>query len=290
MRLFALAMVLGALFGAPSDAIAGPKFAAITADGLPNVQAASSVVIDLSTGMPLFEKNADEVRPIASTGKVMVALLVRRQGLDLDAITTISDGDQKLARGGARTRLFVGHGFRNVDLLRAMLIASDNRAPSALGRAVGLSPTALIYEMNVLAAELGLKNTKFDDCSGLRGNVSTARDMALLLGEVLKDPLLAEIMATKEATVRSIAKKPKRIAYRNTTRPLHSEKHDILGGKTGYTDAAKYCLIIAARHSERPLAMAFLGAEGKMTRFGDFGRVMKWLESKAPRAPAPAPQ
>ncbi|MBT8492638.1 MAG: serine hydrolase [Deltaproteobacteria bacterium] len=264
----------------PLAAEAGPKFKPLTADGLPNVQSESALIIDYDSGELLFTKNPEQVRAIASTGKIFVALVARKHGIDLEAITQITESDAKLARGGARTRLSVGHGFRNIDLLRAMLIASDNRAPSAIGRAVGLSPAGLIYEMNVVAKELGLRSTKFTDCSGLRGNVSTAKEMAVALQAALTDPILREIMATRSVDVVSRAKKPRRISYRNTNRPLHNEKWDIVGGKTGYTAAAGYCLVLGARHHGRRLGIVFLGAQGKLTRFGDFGRVMGWLASK----------
>ena len=77
----------------------------------------------------MFGKDADEVRPIASTTKIFVAMVVRKRGLDLDGWTTIDKTDVRYAKGGARTRLDLEETFRNRDLLRAMLIASDNRAP-----------------------------------------------------------------------------------------------------------------------------------------------------------------
>ena len=278
-------LVAAAFVALTTTASAGPKFAALTAEGLPNVQSASAFVVDLDSGTPLFGKNVDEIRSIASTSKLFVALVARRRGIDLEATTTITEQDATLARGGARTRLYVGHTFKNIDLLRAMLIASDNRAPSALGRAIGLTPAALIYEMNAVARELGLAKTRFSDCSGLNGNVSTAKEMAVILGETLKDPVLAEIMQTRSIEVSSADSKPRRIHYRNTNRPIHNERYEVLGGKTGYTDKAGYCLAIGTKVAGRRIGMVFLGAHGKLTRFGDFKRVFDWLGPK----PAPNP-
>jgi len=273
---------------APAGAHAGPSFPALTADGLPNVQASSAFIVDLDSGEQLFAKNLDDIRAIASTSKLFVAMVVRRRGIDLDATTTITEQDAKLARGGARTRLFTGHSFKNIDLLRAMLIASDNRAPSALGRAVGLSPMALIYEMNALARELGLKKTRFSDCSGLNGNVSTAQEMAIILRETLNDPVLAAIMQTRSIEVQSTDAKPRRIHYRNTNRLLHNDAYQVLGGKTGYTDEAGYCLAIGAQIAGRRIGMVFLGAHGKLTRFGDFKRVFDWLGLRPATGPTQA--
>src|SRR3954467_6118596 len=164
------------------------------ADGLPDIKSRSAAVLDAQTGEEIFTKDADEVRPIASTTKIFVAMAVRKR-LDLDGWTQITKVDARYASGGARTRLDIGQTFRNKDLLRAMLIASDNRAPTALGRAAGLDPDELVAAMNAVAKDLHLKRTKFTDPTGLRGNVSTAREMATALRAALADDVLRSIMA-----------------------------------------------------------------------------------------------
>lgn len=253
------------------------------ADELPEVKSRSAVVIDAATGAEIFGKGADEIRPIASTTKIFVALAVRKHGLDLDGWTEITRGDARQARGGARTRLDVGKKFRNRDLLRAMLMASDNRAPTALGRAAGLEPGALVTAMNKLAKQLHLKRTKFTDPSGLHGNVSTAREMAIALRAVLEDEVLRKIMQEEYAEVVSKDRFLK-IAYGNTNHPLLAKRYDVIGGKTGFTTPAGYCFITGARFEDREVVMAFLGAQGKNTRFGDFNRVASWLDRGAPGA------
>lgn len=241
------------------------------------------MVLDAETGAELFGKDADRIVPIASTTKIFVAMVVRKRGLDLDGWTQITRTDVKAALGGARTRLDINESFRNRDLLRAMLMASDNRAPTALARAVGLDPDELVTAMNKLAKQLHLKRTKFTCPSGLRGNVSTAREMAIALREALEDDVLREIMHDTTATIES-KDKSARITYNNTNVPLITKRHDVIGGKTGYTRPAGYCFITGARFARREVVMAFLGANEKLTRFGDFNRVASWLESGAPGA------
>lgn len=259
---------------------AAPKpIAELTSDGKPNVQAASAIVLDAKNGAEYFAKGADEVRHIASTTKIFVAMVVRKKKIDLEALTEITMTDARNARGGARTRLDIRHKFRNVDLLKAMLIASDNRAPSALGRAVGLEPKELIAEMNRLAKQLGLVKTSFTDPSGLNGNTSTAREMALAMSRAMQDPLLAEIMATPTATIRSVHSRPRSITYTNTNKAGVSQKFPVTGGKTGFTNEAGYCLLITATLAKRDVVMVFLGTREKLTRFGDFNRVAKWFVS-----------
>ncbi len=269
-----------------------PPIPALTRDGLPNVQAFGAIVVDLDAGTELYSKHADDTRFIASTTKIFVAMVVRARGVDLNGETVITDDDQKRARGGAKSRLLVGRRFKNGDLLKAMLIASDNRACTAIARAAGMTPEQLIVEMNALARQLGLKKTKFSDPSGLRGNESTPREMTIALREAMSDPLIAEIMAMHEADVHAtdsgetvskgkkvIKKSNYMVHYNNTNVSLRTSRFTVLGGKTGYTDLARYCLVIATKIGGKRYLMTFLGAEGELTRFADFQRVCEWIES-----------
>lgn len=261
--------------------IVGVLARSAAADDLPDVKSKAVAVIDAETGAEIFGKNADDIRAIASTTKIFVAMAVRKKGIDLEGWTEITRVDVKQARGGARTRLDIRRVFRNRDLMSAMLMASDNRAPSALGRAAGMSTEQLVAAMNDIAKELHLKRTKFTDVTGLRGNVSTAREMAIALREALKDDVLREIMADDYELVVGKGGKPK-IPYGNTNQALLAKKYDVIGGKTGFTHPAKYCFITGARFKGREVMMVFLGADGKSTRFADFNRVAAWLESGAP--------
>jgi D-alanyl-D-alanine endopeptidase (penicillin-binding protein 7) len=251
------------------------------AEDLPEVHSKSAVVIDAQTGAEIFGKGADEIRPIASTTKIFVAMAVRKKGVDLGQYTEITNVDAHAARGGSRTRLEVGEQYRNHDLLRAMLVASDNRAPTALGRAAGMDPEQLVAAMNEIAKDLHLTRTKFTDPTGLRGNVSTARELALALRIALSDDVLREVMAEEHVEV--VAKGRRRgIQYGTTNQALLARRFDVIGGKTGYTDAAGYCFVTGARVAGKEVVLAFLGADGKLTRFGDFSRVAGWLDKGAP--------
>jgi len=248
-------------------------------DGSPNIQAQAAVVVDLGSGEELLAKNADEVRPIASISKLMATLVIVEKGLDLDGITTMQEDDRKIASGGARSRLPVGMQFTNRDLLHAALMASDNRAVPALGRAVGWTPAELVSQMNAKAKALGLKNTHFEDPVGLSaGNTSTARDLVGLLRASSKNTTITEITQKKTYVAHPVGKPGWAIEYTNTDVIARTGRFEVLTGKTGYTDLALYCLAIAVKMlTDRPVAMVFLGAVGKMTRFGDFSRVAQWL-------------
>lgn len=270
MTRFALWVFVGAL--------AVPSQAAWAGSERPEVKSASAVVLDARTGDEIFGKDADEIRSIASTTKIFVAMAVREKGIDLGGWTEITRGDAHEARGGSRTRLEVGDRFRNRDLLRAMLIASDNRAPTALARAAGMDRDELIAAMNKIARRLKLKKTRFTDATGLRGNVSTAREMALALKAALADDVLRGVMSDPNETV--VTRSGRRIEYASTNVPLRAGKYDVIGGKTGYTEAAGYCFITGARFAGKEVVMAFLKADGKQTRFADFDRVAAWLSAR----------
>lgn len=240
------------------------------------------MVLDSETGAELFGKDADEVRSIASTTKIFVAMAVRAAKIDLEAYTAITAADAREARGGARTRLEVGEKFKHKDLLRAMLMSSDNRAPTALGRGAGLDHDALVAAMNKVAKGLHLKRTRFTDPSGLHGNVSTAREMAIALRAALADPVLREIMGDDFEMVYPKGRRRRGIGYGSTNQPLVAGRYDVIGGKTGYTKPAGYCFITAARFGGREYLTVFLGAPTKPSRFDDFNKIASWIERGAP--------
>jgi len=268
--------------------------ATYTHGGLPNVQAQAAVAIDLTTGEELYSKNPDAVRPIASISKMMAMLVVLdpSRHLELDAPTTMIDSDRQIAFGGARSRLPVGLSFTNRDLLHAALMASDNRAVPALGRAVGLDPKALVAAMNAKAKELGMTHTRFQDPVGLNpGNTSTPRDLVLMLKAAIHQPLISEITQKAKYVAHPVGHPGWTIEYNNTDVIARGGKFSVLTGKTGYTDLALYCLAIAVRMAAaqpHDVAMVFLGAVGKMTRFADFHRTAQWLTERKWKATAAA--
>ena len=243
------------------------------------LESPSVVVLDSDSGEVLFHKDADTVRPIASLTKLFVALVVRKHKLDLEGWSEITDEDAKIAEGGAGTRLLRGESFRNLDLLHAMLLVSDNRVPTALARSVKLSPAELLAEMNELAGKLGLEATKFEDVTGITGNRSTARELAIAMQEVLKDPVLARIMRTRYARIASKSEAVT-IDYKSTVLPLWNKQFKIRGGKTGTTDSAGHCMVIGATIDGHAVTMALLGGEAANSRFLDFAKLAHWVDHR----------
>ncbi len=214
-------------------------------------------------------------------------MAVVEHGLELDGLSTINKNDIEVAKGGAHSRLFEGMTLSNRDLLHAALMGSDNRAIPALGRAVKLTPAQLTNAMNTKVRALGLRNTRFHEPTGLStGNVLTPRETIAMLKAVMANQILAPITRRAEYDAHPVGKPP--IHYNNTNHPAQRGNVQVLGGKTGYNDDARYCLVVATRIEGRTYHMAFLGDDGKMTRFGDVARVADWILShpqKLPSAP-----
>jgi serine-type D-Ala-D-Ala endopeptidase (penicillin-binding protein 7) len=265
---------------------------AATKGGQPNVQATSALVLD-ETGQVVYARNPDKERPIASISKLAAMLVVIEKGLELEGLSTITKNDAEVAKGGAKSRLLEGMTLSNRDLLHAAMMGSDNRAVPALGRAVKLTPTQLTSAMNAKARQLGLKNTRFMEPTGLSfSNVSTARETIVMLKAVIAHPVLGPITQRGEYEAHPVGKPP--IKYVNTDRQAGRNNVQLLGGKTGYNDIARYCLVVGTKIDGRVFYMSFLGNEGKLTRFGDVARVADWVVSHKPKtavavsAPAPA--
>ncbi|MBA3541483.1 MAG: D-alanyl-D-alanine carboxypeptidase, partial [Deltaproteobacteria bacterium] len=201
--------------------------------------------------------------------------------VDLTKWTAITYTDAKAGVGGADTVLLEGQTFQNRDLLYAMMLSSDNRVPTALARSVGLGPAELLDKVQHAAADLGLAHTKFADTTGILGNESTAREMALALRETLRDPVLARFMTTRYAKVVSRSEEIT-ANYTSTVQPLWDKRYTIRGGKTGHTEAAGYCLIISVVLGERTVVMAFLGGKTPGARFADFSALAAWLTPAKP--------
>jgi D-alanyl-D-alanine endopeptidase (penicillin-binding protein 7) len=236
---------------------------------------APSVVVVDSAGATVLDKHGDDVRPIASLTKIFVALVLRERKLDLEGWSRIEGEDIAVAEGGARSALRRGETYRNLDLMHAMLLVSDNRVPTALARSVGLSPTELLDAIQATAARLGLEHTSFEDVTGILGNRSTAREMAIAMREVLADPVLARIMRTRRATI--VSKRERTIEYKSTVPPLwHGFK--IHGGKTGTTEAAGHCMMIGTQLGGRDVTIVMLGGKTAGTRLRDFTKLVRALD------------
>lgn len=204
----------------------------------------SAVLYEPESGRFLYEKDPDTRRPMASTTKLMTALLAAEQ-LPPDRVVTVPEtavlveGSSMGLRGGDRLTVR--------DLLTGLLLSSGNDAANTLAMLCAGSLPAFAEEMNRKAADLGMNGSLFVTPSGLDegGHGATARDLALLGAAVLRVELLAELCAMKSAVIH-IGEPSKAVTLTNHNRLLQLYP-DAIGLKTGYTIKAGKCLVSAAQ-------------------------------------------
>jgi D-alanyl-D-alanine carboxypeptidase (penicillin-binding protein 5/6) len=224
----------------------------VSAEGL---QSRSAVVMDAETGNVLYAKNPDLRLMPASTTKLMTALVVIERK-ELGDIVTISRNASKAAP--TKIGLRQGEWITVEALLYSALMKSANDAAVALAEAVAGSEEQFIYLMNKKAAALGLNDTRFVNSNGLpgTGQYITAYDLAKLLREAIRHPLLREIIGTRVAEITT--GDGKTVLVKNTNRLLWTDG-EFLGGKTGYTREARHCFVSAGEREGRTMIVALLG-------------------------------
>lgn len=214
-----------------------------SAQSAPALSASSAILIDKDSGSVLFEKNADERLPMASTTKIMTALVA----LSLAEPTTeIRVPSGAVGIEGSSAYLKEGEVFTLEELLYALLLQSANDAAAAIAISLSGSVEVFVEEMNRTASALGLTHTHFDTPGGLDGKThyTTARDLARLTKIALEHPLFARIVATKTYTIPASDARAQR-SFVNHNKLLFRYA-GCVGVKTGFTKKSGRCLVSAA--------------------------------------------
>lgn len=241
----------------------------------------TALVVDQSNGQVVYSKNPEPVHPIASITKLMTALVVLESGQALDETLTVESGDVDMLRF-SRSHLRVGARASRQDFLRMALIASENRAAAALGRSFPGGRAAFVVRMNEQAQQLGMKDTHFEDSTGLSSNnVSTAHDLALLVAAAVKIPLIHEITTTASAEI-PVGFGGHMVSFHNTN-PLVSASSgwEIGLSKTGFINESGQCLVMQATINTHPMVIVLLDSRGHHARINDANRVRRWLEARS---------
>jgi D-alanyl-D-alanine carboxypeptidase (penicillin-binding protein 5/6) len=221
----------------------------------PNVSAASVVLVDLDSGEVLFDRAGRRRRPIASTTKVMTALLVLESATPVDEVIA---SERAVSAEGAELGLEQGERIPVRELLFALLLQSANDAAVALAEHVGGSVDAFVERMNQRALRLGLADTRFASPNGLDDSgYSTAVDLAAITVEALRSPTFAETVGARFRTIPAPDGPARRIQNRNALLWLYP---GAVGVKTGYTAAAGFCLVAAAERDGLRLGAVVLGS------------------------------
>ncbi len=206
-------------------------------------EAKSEILIEAKTGRVLYENNAHEALPMASTTKIMTALVALENGNLSDIVTA-----GKNAYGVPGTSIYLGLGEQLTleQMLYGLMLASGNDAAVAIAEYIGGSVEAFCRMMTDRAAEIGCENTVFTTPHGLPadGHHTTAWDLALIAQEAMKNPTFREIVGTQRASLPWADHEYDRVLTNKNK--LLSTYAGTLGVKTGYTKAAGRCLVFAA--------------------------------------------
>lgn len=219
-----------------------------------NISARAAIVVDGVSGRVLYAKNQDLELPPASMTKLVTAMVVLDR-LNTETVITISE---RAANTPFTSQIRAGERFTVNDLLYLALMRSVNGATVALAEAVAGSEKAFVNLMNRKVENIGAENTRLANSSGLPGGNQyiTAYDLAIIMKEAIRYPVIREIINTKEKEIVSL--QGRRVPVRNTNRLLWSYDH-MLGGKTGFTRAAQHCFVSVINKNGITLISAILG-------------------------------
>lgn len=249
---------------------------------VPDVRAAAAIIYDPASGKVLWEENSKDERSIASITKVMTAIVFLESATDLNQEIQIVRADTLRA---STTYLRTNDRVRVSDLLRLLLLPSDNAAARALARVSPLGYDGFIARMNQKAEDLGLDQTAYIDPSGLYAdNISSAYDMARLIAFAAEDDRIGPIMRTPDYSFRTVPVrgKSRAVTVRSTNQILRQGDVDVLGGKTGFISRAGYCLATLVKLPEGgpSLAVVVLGANSNLGRFWETRHLLAWLSAR----------
>ncbi|MDR3391517.1 MAG: D-alanyl-D-alanine endopeptidase [Sulfuriferula sp.] len=261
---------------------------------LPHLSALSVLVLNQDDDLPLYQKNTDMETPIASISKLMTAMVVLDSHPDMDEVLEITQADVDTLRHSS-SRLAVGTRLSRGELLHLALIASENRAASALARNYPGGMEKFIAAMNRKTRSLGMLHTRFEDPTGLSSNnQSTATDLAKMVQAAIRYPTIHEITTTGSYEItstgmvkvrhkhkqswRSVTRK---VAFRNTNELVRDDNWDIGLSKTGFINEAGHCLVMQATIAQKPVIIVLLDAYGKYGRISDAKRIKEWLEQRS---------
>ncbi|MDD5415623.1 MAG: D-alanyl-D-alanine carboxypeptidase [Candidatus Daviesbacteria bacterium] len=236
---------------------------------VPIVSARAVFIEDLATNTILYQKDADTPLPIASTTKIMTAL-VGVEYFKQNSILTIGSSANI---PGSRVGLVSGENLSFRSLLYGMLLNSGNDAAFALAENYPGGVLSFISAMNKKVLELNLHSTHFDNPAGFDSpnHYSSAADLAKITKEALKNSQLARIFATKETNIVSLDKRYSHQLF--NLNKLLTQINGVLGIKTGTTDQAKENLVTLIERDGHRVLIIILGSND---RFGETTRLIDW--------------
>lgn len=274
-------LVVGCVSVLFAGLLSQPVMALELSANAPRLESNAAIVIDQEQGSALYAKNARAVMPIASITKLMTAIVVLDARLPLDEPLEVTHEDLDFVKG-TRSRLGTGTVLTRREMLKLALMASENRAASALGRHYPGGFPAFVSAMNRKARELGMRDTRFVDSTGLNpDNVSTAQDLVRLVEAGLRYPVIRDFTTSESHYVEvDEGRRSRVLSYNNSNGLVRARNWDIGLSKTGYISEAGRCLVMQAQIAAKPVIIVLLDSWGKMSRIADANRIRHWLEGE----------
>ena len=255
-------------------------------------QSASVLVMDADTGEVLFETEGFTLRYPASITKVMTALLVLEHEPNMDARVIFSEHAVDIPWYASRMGIVEGETISVLEALYGIMLPSGNEVARALAEHISGSVPDFVNLMNRRAWELGAYQTRFVNPCGLPGDGQfvTAYDVSLIMREAIKHPLFLQIINTAYFELSEIYGEPRRLRNSNRmVRPNEAEFNpDIIGGKTGFTNAAQHTLVSYARRGDIGLIITVLYAPSGAT-FTDTTALMDYVFNSLTEEPISLP-
>lgn len=242
-----------------------------TATNEPKINSRSVLVFERSTGRVLYDKNGYDIRPMASTTKIMTSIIVL-ENTDLSKITEVSKKAANI--GGSQINLKSGDKVKILDLLYGLMLKSGNDAAIALAEEVAGSVEDFAEMMNKKAEELGLEHTHFVTPHGLDSeeHYTTAHELAKLADYALKNETFKKIVGTRSTTI-NINGYSKTIS---TTNELLGNLNGVYGVKTGFTNGAGRCLVTSTLRNNMDIICVVLGSDTKKIRTTDSIKLIEY--------------
>ena len=237
----------------------------------------SAILCEASTGQVIFEKNADERRPVASVNKVMTILLtleaVDEGRVSLEDQVTVSP--RAASMGGSQAFLDAGERYKLSELLKTVIVASANDSAVALAEHLARTEESFVRLMNARAEELGLTNTHYANCTGLpaQEHYTTARDVAKLSAQLDLHPIYYRYSTI---WMDEIKHRGGRVTSLTNTNRLIRFYPGCDGYKTGSTNEARYCVSATAKKEGMRLIAVVLGTPAGQTRFDEARAMLEY--------------
>lgn len=243
--------------------------------------ARSAILIERDTGSVLYDKNSNEPLPPASMTKIMTMLLIMEaiESGKVKMDEKIRTSEYAASMGGSQVFLEPGEEMATEEMLRAIAIGSANDASVAMAERIAGSEEAFVEQMNKKVKELGLKNTLFQNTTGLPAekHYSTAHDMAIIAKELLKYESITKFTGTYESYLRE--KTDEKFWLVNTNRLVRFYP-GVDGLKTGYTSEAKYCLTATAEKNKMRVIAVVFGAPTSKSRNAQVTKMLDYAFSQ----------